>query len=379
MNLTLILLAVSVGINLFYLMLHMSYHSLRIHEENQEEFHMKPSLTSRSTTRTSNVSSSSSPSITRYTRASHLHSVGRQCEGVAMTLLLHAPKWFQRRYTMMIANVINNIPQTWCVIIYYTSSGASQVGIDLSFGIQKLIEIHGSHRIQLVDIPSVVINERRKRIHLMYHPWIWSSLPANDVLVFGGNSVICSNSPLNLTSFLAKDLDYLGAPWDAFNGQGGDGGISLRKRDSMLKVIEYSTTLSSSKKDQGKERKKEASWQTWGAEDRFYVKNMLAMVKTGEYIFKIAKRLDTLQWSAIGSYAPTPHSIPPLPGEAPWAASGTLPSVKTDKERELFLQYCPELKILYPSTHNPNCFGAQVHAEECAASICALQPNKRSC
>mgnify|MGYP006449979597 CR=1 FL=1 len=30
--------------------------------------------------------------------------------GVAAVVLLHAPKWFQRRYTIMVQNIHNNIP-----------------------------------------------------------------------------------------------------------------------------------------------------------------------------------------------------------------------------------------------------------------------------
>jgi hypothetical protein len=49
--------------------------------------------------------------------------------------------------------------------------------------------------------------------------------------------------------------------------------------------------------------------------------------------------------------------------------------------RDTLLQICPEYKVVFPSLHDPNCFGASPNAEACAASICALQPNrpKRGC
>ena len=59
--------------------------------------------------------------------------------GVAATLLLHAPTWFQRRYTMMIQNTISNIPDDWVVQIFYTTSGQSQHGLDISPGIKRFI------------------------------------------------------------------------------------------------------------------------------------------------------------------------------------------------------------------------------------------------
>ncbi len=51
--------------------------------------------------------------------------------GVAATLLLHAPTWFQRRYTMMIQNTISNIPDDWVVQIFYTAQGQSKKGFFL--------------------------------------------------------------------------------------------------------------------------------------------------------------------------------------------------------------------------------------------------------
>jgi len=39
-------------------------------------------------------------------------------EGVATTLFLNTPKWFQRRYTNMITNVFINIPPNWAIQIF---------------------------------------------------------------------------------------------------------------------------------------------------------------------------------------------------------------------------------------------------------------------
>jgi hypothetical protein len=53
-------------------------------------------------------------------------------------------------------------------------------------------------------------------------------------------------------------------------------------------------------------------------------------------------------------------------------ASGTLPDI-SHEERDRFLSVCPELKILYPSLHDPSCFGASPNSTVCAKTICALQ------
>ena len=56
-----------------------------------------------------------------------------------------------------------------------------------------------------------------------------------------------------------------------------------------------------------------------------------------------------------------------------FAVSGTLPSLDF-KDRDKFIQYCPEVKMFYPSLHDPHCFGATPESDKCAASICALKP-----
>ena len=39
-------------------------------------------------------------------------------DGIAATVLLRAPKWFHRRYPVMIHNILSNIPETWGVQIF---------------------------------------------------------------------------------------------------------------------------------------------------------------------------------------------------------------------------------------------------------------------
>ena len=61
-----------------------------------------------------------------------------------------------------------------------------------------------------------------------------------------------------------------------------------------------------------------------------------------------------------------------------FAVSGTLPQVSL-QERQDMIEACPEMRIFFPSLHEPGCFGAELQREACAASICALNPKKHSC
>jgi hypothetical protein len=54
---------------------------------------------------------------------------------------------------------------------------------------------------------------------------------------------------------------------------------------------------------------------------------------------------------------------------APLAVSGTLAGLD-DASRQKFLDYCPEMKMMFPSLHNSACFGAEPNAPECFKYLC---------
>jgi hypothetical protein len=53
----------------------------------------------------------------------------------------------------------------------------------------------------------------------------------------------------------------------------------------------------------------------------------------------------------------------------PLGAMNTL-SHLNDTSRQYFLDYCPELKMIFPSLHNPSCFGAEPDPLGCFQSLC---------
>lgn len=68
-------------------------------------------------------------------------------------------------------------------------------------------------------------------------PWFWEQLaPAKNVLMFQADSILCANAQLKVDDFLHYDL--VGAPiTEAWNGQGYNGGLSLRNRELTLSII----------------------------------------------------------------------------------------------------------------------------------------------
>lgn len=251
-------------------------------------------------------------------------------EGVAVTLFLHSPTWFQRRNTIMINNIRNNLPPNWKVQIFWTGHGQSKNAIDVSPGVKRLID---SGDIILTLIPDEISEKKQKKkmIHLITEEWLWKNMAAPKVLLFGGNNVVCGNSPYRFSDF--AHWDYIGAPWDSFKGVGGDGAISIRSRDAMLAALRYAS-------EKLPTEQRERAYLKWIPDDIFFVKTMLEMNKKGIADFKIADRNTTLTFAAIGSAANPTNLV----------ASGTLAAL-TNKERDVFTLTCPEIKTLYPSLY----------------------------
>ena len=56
-------------------------------------------------------------------------------------------------------------------------------------------------------------------------------LGADNVLLFGGTAALCANTQYEVSNFTS--FDYIGAPWNSYQGRGGEGGITIRKRSVM--------------------------------------------------------------------------------------------------------------------------------------------------
>jgi len=68
-------------------------------------------------------------------------------------------------------------------------------------------------------------------------PWLWKDLaPAEHILIFQVDSILCANAVRSVEDFFEYDL--IGAPIAANWGVGFNGGLSLRKRSTILRVLE---------------------------------------------------------------------------------------------------------------------------------------------
>jgi len=130
---------------------------------------------------------------------------------------------------MMINQLIAIIPPGWIVQVFYDASIPGAVEIISGVGLQRQIN-YG--RVILAELPNSMHGVKRKDI--LKSTWLWESMLAETVLLFFSiNTVLCANSPFNLTHF--SKFDYIGTPW--IKGAGGSNELTMRNRSTVLEVL----------------------------------------------------------------------------------------------------------------------------------------------
>ncbi|KAL2069133.1 hypothetical protein VTL71DRAFT_15471 [Oculimacula yallundae] len=121
----------------------------------------------------------------------------------------------------------------WPVIIYTT---AENYGSFMTS--QALLRHQKSGRVVIRSLPEGLFFPNWDSVSaFLTTPWLWKDLaPANHVLIFQSDSVLCSNSVRSVEDFFEYDL--VGAPIKKELGIGYNGGLSLRKISTMLRVLE---------------------------------------------------------------------------------------------------------------------------------------------
>jgi len=288
-------------------------------------------------------------------------------EGVATTLMINAPKWFQKRYSTMISNIYTNTPPSWAIQIFYIPDhkSLSQFGLNINPNLSRLNQTND--RIIFTPIPTELISKfgPKKKVLYWTNEWIWKNLVSDRVLVFNGNGVICSNSQLSLLDQSAQNIlldhvDYVGSPWRSMYGSGGDGAYSYRNRNAMIDAIQYKP-YDTSKGD--------------SREDLYFVKTLMGMNKNRDEssTYRIATKEQTHLFAGhLEIFTKDGDGPPPLP----MVVSGTMANLD-HHVRENVLASCPELSMMFPLLHNPSCFGAHPNGDECAKHICALNSENR--
>jgi hypothetical protein len=73
--------------------------------------------------------------------------------------------------------------------------------------------------------------------------WLYEQVlqPAEWLLVFQTDSILCANSKQSLNNWL--DYDWVGAPWNPTGRFGGNGGLSLRRVSAIIDILKDQTRI----------------------------------------------------------------------------------------------------------------------------------------
>ncbi|PBP20505.1 hypothetical protein BUE80_DR008636 [Diplocarpon rosae] len=96
-----------------------------------------------------------------------------------------------------------------------------------------------SGKLDLTYIPANMTTGSQEEIsRFLTTLWLYDTVlqPAEWLLVFQTDSMLCANSRQSLNSWL--DYDWVGAPWNPNGRFGGNGGLSLRRVSSIIHVLQ---------------------------------------------------------------------------------------------------------------------------------------------
>lgn len=130
----------------------------------------------------------------------------------------------------VINNFLCNLSDEWGMIIFHGNENINYVQ-----NIVNNLDANYKHRIiNLINLNVDNLNHQTYSDLFLTNSF-YSYIPTNTFLVFQTDSIILKENKENLNLFL--DYDYVGAPWK-FDNLVGNGGLSLRKKNKMLEILE---------------------------------------------------------------------------------------------------------------------------------------------
>ena len=122
---------------------------------------------------------------------------------------------------------------SWPIIVFTEADNFGRFSTSSSF-----IRLQKTGRINVRSLPEGLYFPNWGSVSdFLTDAWLWKNLaPSEDILVFQADSILCANSVRSVDDFTG--YDFIGAPIAERYGKGYNGGLSLRKRSSFLRVLE---------------------------------------------------------------------------------------------------------------------------------------------
>ncbi|ETN39204.1 uncharacterized protein HMPREF1541_05427 [Cyphellophora europaea CBS 101466] len=219
-----------------------------------------------------------------------------------------------------ITHFMSVLPRDWKFV--FLGSPEAVDHLDTSAVMRRSIQ---AGQLEAKLIPSNMTVAGREEIsQFLTDLWVYEVLlaPAEWLLLYQTDSIMCGKAASNLNSWL--HFDYVGASWNTESRYGGNGGLSLRKVSSVIRI------LRSQKRLPGSEF--EDSWVT----------ERLGHLVGG----RVANGTEELGFSADGVWS---DDVLPMGYHTGFGGSVLNGNVYgTPAKREKVFGYCPDLKMVVP-------------------------------
>ncbi|CZS93694.1 hypothetical protein WAI453_001172 [Rhynchosporium graminicola] len=122
---------------------------------------------------------------------------------------------------------------SWPILIYTTAESVGMFAT--SAALARYIKT-GTIQVRLLPQSTLLQNSESVN-RFMTDTWFWEDLaPVEHVLIFQSDSMLCANAARSVDDFF--EYDMIGAPVSIDAGVGYKGGLSLRKRSTILRVLD---------------------------------------------------------------------------------------------------------------------------------------------
>jgi len=133
----------------------------------------------------------------------------------------------------LMLHFISVVPPDWR--FRFMGSIESVVAINSSVAIRAQV---AAGKLDLTYIPANMTTGSQEEIsRFLTNLWVYEKLlaPAEWLLVFQTDSMLCANSRRTLNDYL--HYDWVGAPWSMKDRFGGNGGLSLRRVSAIIEIL----------------------------------------------------------------------------------------------------------------------------------------------
>ncbi|KAK9790387.1 hypothetical protein AB5N19_03956 [Seiridium cardinale] len=133
----------------------------------------------------------------------------------------------------LLLHFMSVVPPDWR--FRFMGSTESVAHVNRSVAIREQVN---NGKLDLTYIPSNMSTIGQEMIsRFLTNLWLYEVVlqPAEWLLVFQTDSIVCANSQQNINDYL--EYDWIGAPWNPNGRYGGNGGLSLRRVGAMVEVL----------------------------------------------------------------------------------------------------------------------------------------------